>query len=144
MRHRMTHINSYLSFAGNCRQAMTYYKKCLGGELSVQTIGESPMAHKLPFLMKDYIIHGTLTTAGFVLMGSDMTPEAGLRKRNSVSLILHCQSEADIRAYFKKLSEGGIVEHPLKSTFFGALFGDLSDKFGNNWMLNFDQNHKYH
>ena len=136
----MTQINSYLTFGGNCREAMTYYKKCLGGELELQTIGESPMADRMPKEMKGCILHSTLKTSGFVLMGSDMTPETGLKKGNSVSLMLHCQSEADIRMYFDKLSDGGTVLHPLENTFWGAILGDLTDKFGNNWILNFDKN----
>jgi PhnB protein len=136
----MTQINPYITFNGNCREAMTYYKKCLGGELNLQTIGESPMADRMPKEMKECILHSTLTTASFVLMGSDMTPETGLKKGNSVSLMLNCCSEADIRLYFDKLSEGGTVLHSLENTFWGALFGDITDKFGTNWILNFDKN----
>jgi PhnB protein len=136
----MTQINSYLTFGGNCREAMTYYKKCLGGVLELQTLGESPMADRMPKEMKECILHSTLTTASFVLMGSDMTPETGLKKGNSVSLMLNCRSEADIRMYFDKLSIGGTVLHPLENTFWGALLGDLTDKFGTNWILNFDKN----
>ncbi len=136
----MTQLNSYLTFGGNCREAMTYYKKCLGGELELQILGESPMADRIPKAMKDYILHSKLTTAGFVLMGSDMTPETGLKIGNSVSLMLNCRSEAEIRKYFDKLSVGGIVLHPLEITFRGDILGDLTDKFGNNWILNFNKN----
>lgn len=136
----MTQLNSYLTFGGNCLDAMTYYKECLGGELEMQTIGESPMADRIPKEMNDYILHSKLTTADFTLMGSDMTPESGLKIGNSVSLMLNCRSEADIRMYFDKLSVGGTVLHPLENTFRGALLGDLTDKFGNNWILNFDIN----
>lgn len=136
----MTQINSYLTFGGNCREAMTYYKKCLGGKLELQTIGKSPMADRIPKDMKDYILHSTLTTTGFVLMGSDMTPETGLKKGNTVSLVINCQSEADIRMFFDKLSDGGTVLHPIENSFHGVLLGDLTDKFGNNWILNFDKN----
>ena len=136
----MTQLNSYLTFGGNCREAMTYYKKCLGGELELQILGESPMADRIPKEMKDYILHSKLTTAGFVIMGSDMTPETGLKIGNSVSLMLNCRSEAEIRIYFDKLSVGGIVLHPLEMTFRGDIFGDLTDKFGNNWILSFNKN----
>jgi PhnB protein len=136
----MTKINSYLTFSGNCREAMTFYKECLGGKLEVQTIGDSPMADQIPIKMKGCILHSTLTTDGFVIMGSDMTPETGIVKGNAVSLMLNCISEADIRRCFDKLSKGGSVKHPLENTFWGALFGDLTDKFGNNWNLNFDKN----
>ena len=138
----MTHINSYLTFNGNCRDAMTFYKTCLGGELMLQTIGESPLSEQMPPQMKDCILHSTLITEGFVLMGSDMTPETGLIKGNAVSLMLNCSNEVEINALFKALSEGGTVKHPLETTFWGALFGDLTDKFDNNWILNFDKNHE--
>jgi PhnB protein len=135
----MAQINAYLSFHGNCREAMTFYKDCLGGELALQTIGESPMADQMPQEMKECILHSTLITEGFVIMGSDMTPETGLVKGNAVSLMLNCTSEADIRMTFDKLSNGGKVKHSLEDTFWGALFGDLTDKFNNNWILNFDK-----
>ena len=135
----MTQINSYLTFNGNCREAMTFYKKCLGGKLEIQTIGQSPMADQMPLEMKECILHATLTTEGFVIMGSDMTPETGLVKGNTVSLMLNCSSETDIRMFFDKLSYGGTIKHQLENTFWGALFGDLTDKFGNNWILNFDK-----
>ncbi len=54
-------INSYLTFSGNCREAMRFYQECLGGELQIQTIGDSPMAAKMPKKMKNYILHATLT-----------------------------------------------------------------------------------
>lgn len=136
----MTNINSYLIFNGNCREAMTFYKECLGGELNFQTIGESPLADKMPSQMKEFILHSTLTGKDFVIIGSDMTPETGLVKGNAVSLMLNCTSETAIRMAFDKLSDGGTVKHQLEDTFWGALFGDLKDKFGNNWILNFDKN----
>lgn len=138
----MTQINSYLSFCGNCQEAMSFYKDCLGGELALQTIGESPMADQMPKEMKEYILHSTLTTEGFVIMGSDMTPETGLVKGNAVSLMLNCSSEEEIGNTFNKLSAGGTIKHILEITFWGALFGDFTDKFGNNWLLNFDKNNQ--
>ena len=139
----MTQINAYLTFNGNCRQAMSFYKECLGGELNLQTIGESPMADKMPQQMKDCILHATLTKDALVLMASDMVSEEGLLKGNSVSLMLHCSSEEEIKKCYAYLSSGGQQTHPLENTFWGALFGDLTDKFGNHWLLHFDKNIKH-
>ena len=133
----MTQINSYLTFSGNCREAMTFYKECLGGELTLQTIGESPMADKMPAKMKDCILHSTLQKATLLMMGTDCVPPPGLIKGNSVSLALNCSSEEEIRNYFEKLSAGGEATHPLEDTFWGALFGGLTDRYGNHWLLNF-------
>lgn len=133
-------INSYLTFNGNCREAMTFYRDCLDGELDLQSIGESPMADKLPPQMKQRILHATLTKGDMVIMASDMVGEKGLIKGNSVSLMLNCSSEDEIKTLYAQLSRGGEATHPLEDTFWGALFGDLTDKFGNQWLLHFDRN----
>lgn len=131
----MAHINSYLTFNGNCREAMSFYQQCLGGELSLQTIGDSPLADKMPEQMKNCILHGTLTKGQLMLMGSDMVGADGLNRGNAVSLMLNLDSEEETRAVYASLSSGGRATHPLEISFWGALFGDLTDKYGNNWLL---------
>jgi PhnB protein len=135
----MTQINTYLTFNGNCREAMSFYKNCLGGELKFQTIGDSPLADKMPDKMRDCILHSTLTNGALTIMASDMVAEKGLIKGNAVSLMLNCSSEAEIQQYYAQLAEGGERTHPLEISFWGALFGDLTDKFGNQWLLHFDK-----
>ncbi len=136
----MTQINSYLTFNGNCRQAMTFYKNCLGGELCFETVGESPLACKMPAQMKDCILHATLTNGALIIMASDMVGEKGLIKGTAVSLMLNCSSEDEIIKFYEKLANGGVPAQPLEITFWGAVFGDLTDKFGNQWLLHFDKN----
>lgn len=133
----MTQIQSYLTFSGNCREAMMFYQQALGGELTLQTIGESPLSDKLPPGMKDCILHATLHHGGIVLLGSDMVGEKGLIRGNAVSLCINCSSEEEIHRYYKNLSEGGIATHPLENTFWNALFGGLTDRYGNLWLLNY-------
>ncbi len=138
----MTQINSYLTFNGNCREAMTFYKECLGGTLTLQTVGDSPLSDKMPPQMKDCILHATLNKDALMLMGSDMVCEQGLLKGNAVSLCMNCNSEEEIKNCYKKLSSGGKPDHPLEGTFRGALFGGLTDRFGNHWLLNYDKNQR--
>lgn len=133
----MMKLHPYLTFNGNCREAMTFYAACLGGELHFQTIAESLLSDKMPQKMKDCILHSTINKDDFLLMGTDMVTENGLIKGNNVSLSVSCNSEKEIYDYYEKLSEGGIVNHPLEDNFWGSLFGDLTDKFGNHWMLHF-------
>ena len=135
----MSLIQTYLTFNGNCREAMSFYQQCLGGELQLQTVGESPLADKLPPQMKDLILHGRLSNGNLVLMGSDMVSEDGLTKGNNVSLMLDCSSEEDIRRYYAALVTGGRATHTLEISFWGALFGDLIDKYGNQWLLHYDK-----
>lgn len=133
----MSSINSYLRFNGNCKEVMSFYKDCLGGELTMQKVGESPMAHNMPQQMQDKIMHATLKNDGFTIMASDLCDERGLIKGNNVSLMLDCDSEKQIRNTYERLSEGGKKTHPLEKTFWNALFGDLTDKFGINWLMNY-------
>ena len=135
----MTTINPYLNFNGNCREAMTFYQACLGGELSLQVVADSPMADRMPAEAQQSILHASLTKGALVLMGSDMAG-ASLEKGNSVSLSINCSSEEEIKSFFINLAAGGHVRDPLANMFWGALFGALTDKFGINWILNYDKN----
>ena len=133
----MTSLNSYLTFNGNCREAMTFYAACLGGQLTFQTIDELPMAENMPTQMKEHIFNSTLINDDIIIMASDMVGENGLTKGNAVTLLLNCSSEEEIKICYEKLSVGGEVNHSLENTFWGAIFGDLTDKYGINWMLNY-------
>lgn len=136
----MDHINSYLCFNGNCREAMNFYQECLGGELFLQPIGTSPMSDMLPIQMKHSILHATLTNGNVIIMGSDMVGKDGVIRGNAMSMMLNCSSEIEIREIYDKLASGGKATHLLEDTFWGALFGGLTDKFGNRWLFNFDKN----
>lgn len=117
---------------------MTFYKDIFGGELSMMTIGESPMAEKMPE-SKDRILHAALmVNSKLLLMASDtmisgQTAEMG---EGNYSTII-CDSKEEIDSMFEKLSEGGKVNMPLEEAFFGW-FGSLTDKFGVLWMLEYD------
>jgi PhnB protein len=130
-------LSSYLTFSGNCREAMTFYNNCLGGDLYFQTVGESPLSEKMPAHMRKAILHATLTREDLVLMASDIVSEKGLVRGNAVALMLNCGSEDEIRQCYASLSTGGEQTHPLEMSFWGALFGDLTDRYGNHWLLHF-------
>jgi PhnB protein len=132
-------IHSYLTFNGNCREAMTFYRDCLGGELSFQTIGDSPLANGMPQKMKNTILHASLTLGPLVLLASDMVGANGLSRGNAVSLMLNCNSKEELMRCYDRLSQGGEKTHPVEKTFFGALLGDLIDKYGNQWLLHFKE-----
>lgn len=118
---------------------MRFYQQALGGQLTLQTLGESPVAERFPKKMKTCILQAALIKDGWVLLGSDMVSEEGLVHGNAVSIYLNCSSEEDIRGSYARLADGGQATHPLENTFWGALFGGLTDKFGNHWLLQYDQ-----
>ncbi len=133
----MKAIQAYLTFGGNCREAMTFYQECLNGVLTFQTIGDSPLCDQMPESMKECILHATLTNGNMVLLGSDMAAEKGLVRGNTMAMMLDCSSEEEIRSCYNNLSAGGEPTHELELTFWGAWFGDLTDKFGNQWLLHY-------
>jgi PhnB protein len=135
----LTRINAYLTFNGNCREAMTFYKECLGGELNMMSVGESPVAAQLPASARHHIMHAALTRGDIALMASDMMGSGELVRGNGITLMLNCSSAEEINTFFNRLSAGGKVTTPVKEEFWGSLYGDLTDKFGVRWMLNFDK-----
>jgi PhnB protein len=134
----MTQLSSYISFNGECRQAMNFYKECLGGELQLQTIAGSPMEGQCPATMHDQILHSTLINGGIFLMGSDMQGPEAFVKGNNIAISINCSSEEEIRSFFTRLSKGGKIIDELKKQFWGGLFGVLTDRFGIRWMFNYE------
>jgi PhnB protein len=134
----MTQINAYLNFNGHTREAMSFYKECLGGELVMQKIAESPMAAQMPSEMGPKILHSSLTNNAIILMASDCMG-AAIVNGNNIALCINCSSEEEITRFFNNLATAGKVNEPLQQSFWGATFGSLTDKFGIHWMFNYSK-----
>ena len=133
----MTQLTPYLSFEGTCAEAMAFYKSCLGGELTVQKVGDSPMKSEDP-RHNDQVMHSELTSGDIHLMASDLVMEGHVTRGVNVTLTIHGDNKEEIEDYFSKLSEGGKVSHKFEETFFGY-YGDLTDKYGINWAFQSDK-----
>jgi PhnB protein len=132
----MKKLNPFLRFNdGKCKEAMNFYKDCLGGELEFMTVKGSPMEAQMPADKQEFIMHSTLSKDGFVLIGSDMMQDRAT-VGDHAGLSLDCESEEEIKTVFAKLSSGGEVFMPIEKQFWGALFGIVTDKYGVEWMLN--------
>ncbi len=126
-------LEPYINFAVRCREAMTFYHECLGGDLLIMTVGESPMADQVPENVRDQVMHSLLRNGNVVLMASDMSDQKVVKGNNSY-LTLTCSSQEEQADLFAKLSAGGAIGHELSEQFFGTI-GDCIDKFGISWML---------
>ncbi len=135
----MAQLSPYLTFGGNCREAMEFYRSALGGELTLMTIGDSAVAVQMPPESHDSIMHADLVRGDFSIMGADSHGSADIAKGENVCLILNCSSTDEIQALFSGLSQGGHVTQPLKEEFWGATFGMLTDKYGVHWMFNYQK-----
>jgi PhnB protein len=131
-------IVTYLNFDGNCRQAMEFYRTCLGGELYLMPFSEPtadcPAEGRQA---SDRTMHASLTKGARLLMASDTMPGWTLQQGNNFSVCLQCESLQEIEGLFTALGENGKVTMPLQDTFWGARFGTLTDQFGIHWMFNF-------
>ena len=135
----MAQLNPYLNFDNNCREAMNFYQDCLGGELTLQTVGEMPaMAAQMPPQMKDNILHSTLTSGDIVIMASDLNREKQI-EGNTVQLCVNCNSENELNSFFSKLSAGGKITEPLADMPWGGMYGSLTDQYGKHWVFNFQK-----
>ncbi len=135
-----TILNPYLIFNGNCKEAMNFYKDCFGGELTMQTVAESPMASQLPPSLQDAIMHSQLISGSIVIMASDMNREK-LNDGNGSQLCLQCSSEEEVKRFFEHLQQGGTVTEPLAKMFWGGYYGSLIDKYGKYWSFNYEEPH---
>ncbi|MEV0552128.1 VOC family protein [Streptomyces sp. NPDC050597] len=130
-------LNPYISFDGDARQALEFYKEVLGGTLALNTFGESGMADSPE---ADKIMHGMLETpSGFTLMGADTPPGMGYTAGGNFSVSLSGDDEAELRGYWEKLSAGGTVAVPLEKQMWGDVFGMCTDRFGIPWMVNISE-----
>ena len=133
----MAELTPFVRFDdGKCREAMEFYKKIFGGELTFMTLKESPMAKDFPAEKHGLIMHSELKNGKMSFSGSDMMRDKAVIGDN-VGMSLNCESEQEIRDIFAKLSVGGDVFCPLEDAFWGALFGMVTDKYGIEWMLNY-------
>lgn len=140
----MAQLNPYLHFDGTCREAMEFYKECLGGDLEMMTIEDTPWAKDMPEMSqvpKDNILHSALKKDNWVLMASDMMDPSSFIKGDTVSVSLTCDSKEEIETLYKKLSEGGDIFMELAEQPFGT-FAMFTDKFGTEWMMQYSKNNK--
>jgi PhnB protein len=127
-------IQAYLNFDGDTREAMSFYKECLGGTLTLQTFGE--IDPNTPADSKDRVMHARLEKDSAVLMASDTMKGNPFYKGNNLWLNNDCSSVEELDRVFVALSQGGTVLMPPANQFWGARFAMLIDKFGVNWMCN--------
>jgi PhnB protein len=131
----MKKLNVYLTFTGDCEEALNFYKDCFGGEIiSKMTYRESPIP--APEGYKDKLIHAEFRSDEVYLMACDAMPDMDIEYGNNITLSIGLNNVAEQQNVFNKLTQGGEVTMPLQETFWGARFGMLRDKFGIGWMLN--------
>jgi PhnB protein len=138
----MAIVNIYLTFNGNCKEAFDFYASVLQKKISDFNIfGEMPPqpGFELSEADKNRVMHVTLPISKETsLMGSDTFPHQPVSFGDNFSISISPDSKTEADRVFNELLDGGNVVMPMSDTFWNAYFGMVKDKFGVNWMINFD------
>ncbi|WP_046366981.1 VOC family protein [Flavihumibacter petaseus] len=140
----MIAIHPYLNFAGNTEEAFRFYQSVFGGKFStVSRFRDTAEASRLPHEEQDKLMHIALPVGrNTVLMATDALESMGhhLNAGNNFSLQIEAESTEEADALYRALCEGGKPTLPMMTMFWGTYFGMLTDKFGIQWMINYNFN----
>lgn len=136
----MASLVPYVNFAGKTAEALDFYKSIFGGEADMTLAKDGPMAAQTPEERQNDVFHADYKADGFRLLASDMMSDAAGREVGNVfSLALMCDSKEQLQDWFDKLADGGKVVWPVRDSEWGSVYAQVVDKYGLQWMLNFDQ-----
>ncbi len=129
-------FSPYLLFPGTARDALDFYAGIFGGTAQISTFGE--FGYDDPALA-DRIMHATFTAGGIQFHASDKLEDAPAsgEPKVGVTLALMGSEAGDLRETFAKLAEGGEITAPLEKQVWGDWYGQLVDRFGVEWMVDF-------
>jgi PhnB protein len=138
----MTQINPHINFNGNAEEAFTFYKSVFGGEFAIIMRFKDISSPEFPVTEKEAnkIMHISLPIGKNVLMANDVPESMGKtnenENRSKISISAESKEEAD--RLFNGLSVGGQIEVPIGDSPWGSYFGMFRDKYGIEWIVDFD------
>ncbi len=131
-------LQPYLFFDGRCEEALDFYRKALGAEVTFvmryKESPEPPPSGMVPPGSGDKIMHSAIRVGETMILASDGHC-SGRTNFQGFSLTLVTATEEEAKRRFAALGEGGKVQMPLAKTFFSPCFGSLADRFGVSWMI---------
>ena len=139
-------VCTYLNFPGNTEEAFLFYQSVFKTEFAgqgIQRFGDIPADAGHPpvaDVIKKMVLHVQLPITGHhILMGTDAPKEMGftVTQGNNMHISVEPETREEAKRIFDELSAGGKVDMPMQDMFFGAYFGSFTDKYGINWMINF-------
>ena len=131
----MQKLTPYLLFDGTCGPAMEFYHACLGGDLKLTKVKDSPVKDHMQPFQQEKVLNAQLTAPAMEISASDwLALDEKPVRGNTVCLFVAGGTFEECKVIFDKLSSGAQVTDPLKEMFFGA-YGALNDKFGVRWMF---------
>lgn len=129
-------LEPYIYFHGTCEEALNFYAECFNGKIEGLTrMSEAPPEFQPDASWGNKVMHATFIADGMSFMCSDGRPGTPPHGEDEIALSVATEDAAEGDRVFNALAEGGNVEMPLAPAFWGGRFGQLTDKFGIQWMV---------
>lgn len=131
-------VTPYFTFPGNCEEALNFYTKVFHGQIKhLSRFEGSPVEGRTANNQR--VLHAQFAAKKICFMASDSADDSWNAQRgNIMHLSVDFDDAGELEKVFKALSDGATITMPLQDTFWGARFGMLTDRFGINWMFNYD------
>lgn len=138
----MLRCTPFLLFDGNCAEAMTFYHHCLGGDLTLTRLGDTPMKDQFPEEKHDRMINAHLVSGDFEISATDWmaSPSFNPLQGNTYAIFVIGQGFVELKTVFDKLAAGADPEHfqELHAMPFG-MYGQFFDRYGVQWIFRGDK-----
>jgi len=134
----MLSCTPFLLFDGNCAEAMTFYHQCLGGELRLTKLGDTPMKDQFPIENHNRIINDNLKSVAIEISATDWmaSPEYEPKQGDTYAIFVIGEGYDELKAVFDKLAEGAKKDRfqELHDMPFGT-YGQFYDRYGVHWIF---------
>ena len=142
----MAFINPHINFNGNAEEAFTFYKSVFGGEFAMIMRFKDMSSPEFPVAEHEVnkIMHIALPIGKSILMANDVPEIMGRTNENEnrSKIVITAESKEEADKLFNGLSVGGQIEMPISDSPWGSYFGMFRDKYGIEWMVDFDPKYK--
>ena len=142
----MASINPHINFNGNAEEAFNFYKSVFGGEFAKIMRFKDLASAEFPVADNEAnkIMHIALPIGKSILMANDVPEILGRTNENEnrSKIVISAESKEEADKLFNGLSAGGQIEMPISDSPWGSYFGVFRDKYGIEWMVDFDSNYK--
>ena len=138
----MASINPHINFNGNAEEAFNFYKSVFGGEFAKIMRFKDLASAEFPVAEHEAnkIMHIAFPIGNNVLMANDVPEILGRTNENEnrSKIVISAESKEEADKLFNGLSAGGQIEMPISDSPWGSHFGMFRDKYGIEWMVDFD------
>jgi PhnB protein len=143
----MAQINPHINFNGNAEEAFNFYKSVFGGEFAKIMRFKDMASPEFPIAENEAnkIMHIALPIGKNILMANDVPDILGKTNENEnrSKISISAESREEANKLFSGLSAGGTIEMPISDSPWGSYFGMFRDKYGIEWMVDYDAKYNY-